>query len=256
MSRIKQVIKYGWKHSKVIANKQDRGLSYQLAIFFDILYCFKKYRMWSNQYLQEEFYLKTKLIRKQIGAEYYKKGVKRDLWQKDFVKNRKFFHKYSQKKYEIGRLRDKRKKAYQRQYNTGDNLAVEYNVNISRQHYLDGEIKIGNNVLLAKNVFIDYSGKVTIGDNVRITDGVMIESHHHAYHAHYKRSRDIVEPTKIEIAEGAIIGTRAVVLASCSYIGKYARIGAGSVVTKDIPDYAIAVGVPARVLKYQNIEDE
>ena len=53
----------------------------------------------------------------------------------------------------------------------------------------------------------------------------------------------------IEIADGAVIGTRAVVLSDCHYIGKYARVGAGAVVTKDIPDYAVAVGVPARVVK-------
>lgn len=41
---------------------------------------------------------------------------------------------------------------------------------------------------------------------------------------------------------------------TCHYIGKFARIGAGAVVTKDIPDYAIAVGVPARVIRFQDKE--
>ena len=56
-------------------------------------------------------------------------------------------------------------------------------------------------------------------------------------------------PTELVIGEKAYIGTRAIILDSCNYIGKYARIGAGAVVVKDIPDYAVAVGVPAKVVK-------
>ena len=61
---------------------------------------------------------------------------------------------------------------------------------------------------------------------------------------------DIVQ-TSLTIEEGAVIGSRAIILATCHYIGKYARIGAGAVVTKDVPDYAIAVGIPAKVVRIQ-----
>lgn len=47
-----------------------------------------------------------------------------------------------------------------------------------------------------------------------------------------------------------MIGSRAIILDSCNYIGLHARIGAGAVVTKDVPDYSVVVGVPARVIKY------
>ena len=65
----------------------------------------------------------------------------------------------------------------------------------------------------------------------------------------YNQGKDVNIPTELVIGEKAYIGTRAIILDSCNYIGKYARIGAGAVVVKDIPDYAVAVGVPAKVVK-------
>lgn len=142
-----------------------------------------------------------------------------------------------------------RARAYQEHFKTGDNLIVQYNVDICREHCLDGTLTIGDNVLLAKNVFIDYSGDVTIGDDVQITNGVIIETHHHPFHSDYRRPRNIVHPTTLKIADGAVLGSRCIILPSCHYIGKHARVGAGAVVTKDVPDYAVAVGAPAKVVK-------
>lgn len=76
----------------------------------------------------------------------------------------------------------------------------------------------------------------------------MIESHHRDLDA-YKMGLDVNIPTKLTIEENAYIGIRAIILDSCNYIGKNARIGAGAVITKDIPDYATAVGVPAKVIR-------
>jgi virginiamycin A acetyltransferase len=53
----------------------------------------------------------------------------------------------------------------------------------------------------------------------------------------------------ITVGRDSWIGDRAVVLAN---VGKHCVIGAGSVVTKELPDYAIAVGVPARVIRFRN----
>ena len=176
--------------------------------------------MWSNQYLKEKFYLLEKNDRQRIGTKFREEGLKRDDWQKDFIENRKFIIKYSNIKYELSSLREKRNKAYTKRYNAGDKLFVEYNVNISRQHYLNGSISIGNNVLLAKNVFIDYSGNIIIKDNVQITNGVIIETHHHAFHSDYRTNRNIVSPSNLVIEEGVVIGSRAIILDSCHYIGK------------------------------------
>lgn len=249
MNRFLQVLKFGWTHSKV-ASSEDAVSRFK--IFLDIMYCYRKYRMWSNQYLKESFHLRNASERKLIGEAYLNKGIIRDRWQADFRKTRKFLTKYSDIRYEESSRREKRRKAYTKKYGIGKNLMVEHDVNISRQHYLNGRITIGDNVLLAKHVFIDYSGDVKIGNNVQLTNGVIIETHFHPFHSDYNQSRDLVEPTSLIIEDGAVIGSRAIIMPTCHRIGKHARVGAGAVVTKDIPDYAVAVGAPAKIVRYQN----
>lgn len=249
LKRIGQVIKYGWTHAGQIAGIERKGTVCRLKIFLDILFCFFVYKMWSNQYVNEKFWTLPSIRRRELGLIYRQQGIIRDAWQKDFQRNRKFLYKYTSRKYELPHLRDKRNRAYAKQYNMGKGGMVEYNVELSRQHYLAGTITIGNNVLLGKNVFIDYSGEVVIENNVRLTNGVIIETHAHCYHSDYKKSKSEILPTQLLICEGVVIGSRAIILSSCRYIGKYARIGAGAVVTKDVPDYATVVGVPATVVK-------
>ncbi len=58
--------------------------------------------------------------------------------------------------------------------------------------------------------------------------------------------------TPLEICDDVWIGARVIVLPGCKKIGKGVIIGAGAVVTKDIPDYAIVGGNPAKVIKYRN----
>lgn len=247
--RFRQVWHYANRDSLELKRQNGKGNFYRLNIFIDMINSYLKYNMWTNQYLKEEFYNKSSDEKEKIGLDYKIKGKVRDKWQKEFIKDRKFFLKYSQKKYELPHLRQKRSNAYIKKYNMGTDCFIEHDVEISRQHYLPGTIKIGNNVLFAKHVFIDYSGFVEIKDNVQLTNGVIIETHHHSFHSDHTIERSVINQTKLKIEEGAIIGSKAIILSSCNYIGKKARIGAGAVVTKDIPDYATAVGVPAKVIR-------
>ena len=52
--RIKQVAKYGWLHAGQISQEAFDGKK-RMSLFFDILGCYRKYKMWSNQYLKERF---------------------------------------------------------------------------------------------------------------------------------------------------------------------------------------------------------
>lgn len=60
------------------------------------------------------------------------------------------------------------------------------------------------------------------------------------------------EQTPLHIAGDVWIGARVIVLPGCKRIGHGAVIGAGSVVTKDVPDWAVVGGNPARVIRYRN----
>lgn len=245
--RIKQVLQYGWKDSKEISAASGKN---RLAIWCDIIKCFRRYYIFSNQYKQNKVWMLTEEERKHLSDTLGQKNRYRDEWTVWKYENAAFVEKYSGIEYGTSPVKYReRLEAYRKRYHIDEGCTISNQVVIERNHYLEGSIKIGKNVLLSKNVYIDYSGEVVVKDNVQLTNGVIIESHHHPFHSDPTVSRDIVIPTSIVIEEGAVVGSRAIILASCHYIGKYARIGAGAVVTKDIPDYAVAAGVPARVVR-------
>lgn len=251
--RFFQVSHFAWIHSKDISKEEGKGFGFRLRIFIDMIYCFLKYRMWTNQYVKESFWSKNKEERELLGARFKEEGIIRDEWQKDFRKNRCFYIKYGNVKYEKAHLREKRRKAYMERYQTGKSLFVEYNVCISRQHYANGTISIGENVLLARDCDIDYTGDLIIGDSVGILEGVKILTHSHDYLG-LKKEKDLLHDSKrtfltpLEIAENVTIGTRSIIMPGVHYIGKNSIISAGSIVTKRIPDNVVVAGNPAKIV--------
>lgn len=115
----------------------------------------------------------------------------------------------------------------------------------------DTKIIIGNNVGLNYNVMInaDCGGKIIIGDNVRIGPYTVMRAANHKFD-------DIDRPIytqghesgEIIIEEDVWLGAHVTVIANVR-IGRSSVIGAGSVVTSDIPSFSVAVGVPAKVIK-------
>lgn len=244
--RLNQVIRYGWKHAEQVAKETSKS---RLSLFVDIMICYFRYNMWSNQYVKKRMWALSLDERSTIGMAVKEKNVAKEIWLKDHFDNLKFLTKWSQFKYEASPTKQaKRIAAYRKRYAIGDGCHIGHNVMIDRHHFLNGSIKIGNHVLLCKNTHIDYSGNVVIEDNVKIAAGVTIESHHRDIDA-YNEGKDVNIPTNIVIGEGAYIGLHVTILDSCNYIGKHSRIGAGAVVNKDIPDYSVAVGIPAKVVK-------
>ena len=65
---------------------------------------------------------------------------------------------------------------------------------------------------------------------------------------HDEYDRQVLTCKPIHIKKGAWIGAGASILAGVT-VGEYAIVGAGAIVTKDVPDYAVVVGSPARVVK-------
>jgi UDP-2-acetamido-3-amino-2,3-dideoxy-glucuronate N-acetyltransferase len=122
-----------------------------------------------------------------------------------------------------------------------------------------GGAEIGGNCVLGQNVFV--GGRAKIGNNVRIQNNVsvydMVTIEDNVFcgpsmvftnvinpRAEIRRNIDEYRPTLVK--EGATIGANATVV--CGHvIGRYAFVGAGAVVTKDVPDYALVYGNATRI---------
>lgn len=123
--------------------------------------------------------------------------------------------------------------------------------NCHLQVYGQGSIKIGNDVFIGMFCIIDGTGGVVIGNGVAISYHTCIVSASHKYGDLSAPSGEQGFTAKgVSIGDNAWIGAHVSILDGAS-IGEGAVIGAGSVVTGDIPKFAVAAGVPARVIKYR-----
>ncbi len=110
-----------------------------------------------------------------------------------------------------------------------------------------GDVIIGSNSRIGlHNTVI---GPIIIGNHVNIAQGVVLSGMNHSYKDSSKRiDEQKVITSPIIIEDDVWIGANCVILPGVK-VGKHSVIGAGSVVTKDIPSYSLAVGNPARITK-------
>lgn len=118
-------------------------------------------------------------------------------------------------------------------------------------HCYGGKISLGTNVTVNPYCVLYGHGGLTIGDNVLVATGcVMISANHNIDDAQTSIRSQGLRCEGIEIEDDVWLGARVVVLDGVT-IGRGAVIGAGAVVTKDIPAGAVALGVPAKVVRYR-----
>jgi acetyltransferase-like isoleucine patch superfamily enzyme len=112
-------------------------------------------------------------------------------------------------------------------------------------------LAIGDGTSVAGGCVLSAAWSVRLGRKVLLARNVYVSDHVHAFRdlerAVLDQGVDRVEP--VEIGDGAWLGQNVVVCPGVN-IGRGAVIGANSVVREDVPDYAVAVGAPARVVRY------
>lgn len=135
------------------------------------------------------------------------------------------------------------------------NIIIGENTNIMHNCCLyahnNGFIKIGDRVNINGNVILGAAdnGEIVIGNDVAIGPNVVIRASNHKYtHKDIPISKQGHTGGKIIIEDDVWLGANVVVLPNLT-IGKGAVIGAGAVVNRDISPYALAGGVPAKVIK-------
>ncbi len=129
--------------------------------------------------------------------------------------------------------------------------------------HICGGARVGENCTFGQNVFI--GNNVTIGNNVKIQnnvsvyDNVVLEDNvfcgpsmvfTNVYNPRSAVSRKH-EYRDTLVRQGATLGANCTIICGCK-VGRYAFIGAGSVVNKSVPDYALVVGVPARQIGWMS----
>lgn len=118
----------------------------------------------------------------------------------------------------------------------GENCSLGQNVNVSNNVKIGNYCKIQNNVSLYEGVELEDG--VFCGPSCVFTNDLTPRARYPKGHSNYRKTL---------IKEGASLGANCTIV--CGHtIGKCAMVAAGAVVTKDVPDFALVAGIPARVI--------
>ncbi len=134
----------------------------------------------------------------------------------------------------------------------GDNLHIisdpDRRVAFSTWHFdqYQGRITLGDNVLVCPGCRFDSASEISIGDNCMFAAGSYITDAD--WHDIYDRTKVVGQTRPVILEENVWVGDGATVCKGVT-IGENSIIGAGSIVTNDIPSNVVAAGNPARVLK-------
>lgn len=123
-----------------------------------------------------------------------------------------------------------------------EGASIGSNCNINCHTFIENDVIIGNNVTIKSGVYL-WDG-IRLGDNVFIGPNVSFTNDK------YPRSKIFPNQFQsINIESFVSIGAGAIILGGIK-IGKYSLIGAGAVITKDVPENSLVVGSPGRIVAY------
>ena len=134
----------------------------------------------------------------------------------------------------------------------GNGVYIAQHVVLAAVGLTDGKdciLEIGDGTHIGRFNHIYATGHIRIGKHVLTANNVYISDNAHSYDAPEKPILDqpVLHKSDVEIGDGSWLGHNVCVIGA--RIGRNCVIGANAVVTGDIPDYSVAVGAPARVIK-------
>lgn len=123
-------------------------------------------------------------------------------------------------------------------------------IHMKARFYDPRNIVIGEDTIIGEGAVLDGRDKLLIGNHVDIATDVMIYNSQHDVNG----ENFVATNAPVKIEDYVFIGPRAIILAGVT-IGRGAIVGAGAVVTKDVPPYAIVGGVPAKIIGERRNKD-
>lgn len=127
-------------------------------------------------------------------------------------------------------------------------VSMGRNINIEKGANFAADLRIGDRSSIGKNALI--SQNVVIGKDVMMgPECIILTQNHNHLDSNIPMIEQGYEAAKpVEIGNDVWIGARVIILPGVK-VGNHSIIGAGAVVTKNVPDYSIVVGVPAKIIK-------
>lgn len=132
----------------------------------------------------------------------------------------------------------------------GASIGPGSSIHIGCRFFSLKNLKIGEDTIIGDHIFLDGRAKLKIGSHVDIASEVMIYNSEHDLESETFKPHE--EP--VEIGDYVFVGPRVIILPGVK-IGKGAVVAAGAVVTKDVSDFAIVGGVPAKVIGERKNKD-
>jgi maltose O-acetyltransferase len=133
---------------------------------------------------------------------------------------------------------------------SGIKIPLDSNIYMGANFFNPSGITIGHDSLIGSNCFLDGRAPLTIGDHTSLASEVMIYNDEHNINSpNYENSF-----APVTIKDYVFIGPRAIILPGVT-IGRGAVIAAGAVVTKDVPDFEIWGGIPAKKISDRQLKN-